>query len=283
MPTIGEVIANELKKAGADLTSPVFKDIVGIGIEAPQEAVDALNKLITVDTAKNSSELKKHFTHSILDPLDKEASAFLDTLGLDDADKATLLSETSTYKKIPAILKKTQEIADLKAKAAGGNKGSEEAQKKIDALNEEVKSLKASFEQKLTQITGEHHSKLENFVWDSVLKNYEYANDKVEKGTSAKIAKTVIAEELAKSGAVSVYNAETNQFELKDAKDTSLKYQVDHKDVTFNEFVEGTLARYGLLKQSGAATPATPITPKVIQADQKLAVVAKAKQHLQSL
>lgn len=159
MPLIGEVINNLAQKAGILADSPELKALLSspelAAITVPDELASQIDRnLLSLEAAKNNHpDIKKKYFADAFDGMDLQLRNLIDNDTFDDADKAEILAEKSTSKKL--------ELTISKLRAAKGKKGvdKDEVNALLSAANEEAKkakdelvTLKNGYEEKIKGI-----------------------------------------------------------------------------------------------------------------------------------
>ena len=80
------------------------------------------SKLMTENEAKNNFTIKKHFTGTALSTVDSKIKDLLDEFAFDDETKTNILSEQSTYNRIPMLAKAISDAKERSISATGGEK-----------------------------------------------------------------------------------------------------------------------------------------------------------------
>jgi len=137
------------KKAGFDTESATAKPFFDAipDTEVPEDVSKGIdNALISLTEAKNNHpELKNHYVAPALNGMDKEFATLMEDFKLDDAIKAEILAEKSTYKRGPLLTRKIVELERQKVSSTSG-KDKQEIQKQIDELQASLASTKQGWE-----------------------------------------------------------------------------------------------------------------------------------------
>lgn len=219
--------------------------------------------LMSLDGAKSSTEVKKHFDAMALNAVDAKLLPLAQAYGA----TADFDTEKSTYKRIDILAGKIQaKIAEIEANAA---KGEVTKDSEVKRLNGELQTLQS----KLTAMTAEkdreidglkksHERAMLGSLIDFALTGKPYANDKVDAKTNVMIARALIDGKLAEKGAVIVNDNGVLKVRNANAPELDLLDE-GNKPVTFAGFTDKILADANLLKVSKTATP--PRTPFQLQ------------------
>ena len=258
MPKIGTYIATLLEKAGLDPKDVQFKDVVGIGVELPDEVTNKLDEtFLTIDTAKNNAVLKAHFRATALNPFDQFVDKKLGELGFDDATIAEIKSKSSTYDKIPALLEKAIAATTAKERAAAPDK--EAFKKEIDKLNAQILAEKSTWEQKVKDAQTAAASEIENVLLESSLVGKPWVYKEIPEHVNISTALATIKAELEAKGAIAVRDGKS--FKLMQKANPELAYMEGNKEVPYTDFTNKTLANAKLLQVTPAGPPAPPNPP----------------------
>jgi hypothetical protein len=260
---ITEYFVQLCEKAGVDTKDTQLIDLLSKSdlakVQVADELVEKINKnILTKDEAKNSPELKKHFYGNALDPINKKLNAFFDEYQFDDATKAEILSDTSTYTQFEKTVKK---IAELKEKQSNsGNKGEKaDLEKKINELAAELSKVAKQKEDEKTAAVNEVTNRYENQFLemniDSVIGSKNLPGQ-FSKEIEIKIAKEFVNKKLAEKGAV-LKNID-GKLRLVSKDDEKLFIFDAGKEISFDSLTEMALAENKFLKVSGGTPPANP-------------------------
>ena len=80
MAILADTIKKLLTKAGFDLNSETYRQLIGIKelvAEIPDEVDQSLTTLMSANEAKNNIDIKKHFKAEALDPFNNKVSTWL--------------------------------------------------------------------------------------------------------------------------------------------------------------------------------------------------------------
>ncbi len=85
-------------------------------------AASVQQRLMTENEAKINPVVKKHFTGTALSTVDSKIKDLLDEFSFDDETKTSILTEQSTYNRIPMLAKAIADAKDRSISATGGEK-----------------------------------------------------------------------------------------------------------------------------------------------------------------
>lgn len=250
---IGTLLTNLAKKAGFD---PNQIAIPADQFEIPDELATALeSKLFTEDAAKNNPALKSYFFKQALDGVDKGAVRLMEEFQLDEEARKEIASISSTFERIPALVKKIQ---DLESKKLDANKGDKAVlQEQINKLNQEKATLLSEKQTEIARLKGEYEQQVTDFMIRTGINTANLVTDQFDKEIMAEMAYQFLNKELAANGAKAVKKDGT--LKLVQASDEALDFYLDNKAVSFEEFRDSVLAKHKLIAVN--KQPATPTGP----------------------
>lgn len=255
MAKVGKLLLNLAKKAGYDTT---LLAIPTDDFDVPDEFVTALeSKLLTEDSAKNNPILKKYFFKQALDGVDMNISRLLDEYQLDDATKAEITGIQSSYDRIPAIVKKIDELQAAKHGATKGDKSL--LQEQINRLNQEKATLLDEKKREIEAIKKESDEGITSFMIKTAIQNAKLRTDEFELPVMSEMAETFIKRELSSQGAKVIKKDGT--LKLVQASDEALDFYADNKAVSFDDFRDTVLSKYKLIAVNSKPAPSAPGTP----------------------
>jgi hypothetical protein len=235
-------------------------------------ANDINSSLLTIDGAKNNQALKTHFSTLALNGVDAEILNSIEAFGFDDEVKTELLGEKNTYHKHRKLTAKIKETVEALRAAAqkDDTRAIEKYTAQINKLQGELSSVKESHVPKseVETLKKQHEGELTNFIVKNTLSTKKYANETVSPDINVEFANVVLGRALSDKGIVLVKDG--NGLKLKQASDPALDfYDSQQKAVTFNDFVDKTLAEAKILAVSDPKkTPLAPRSPQPFPANQ---------------
>lgn len=258
MAHLGKFISEILQNAGYDIqaNSEALGTVLAIETDIPDEAANHLKtNLLTVESAKNNADIKKHFTAQALNTVDTTLSEFAEAYGEIPADKmAEINAEKSSYKKTTLMLNALKEVEAGKAGAAGGadddTKQKLEARKqKIDELTSQLTTIKENHEQALRDVQNQASNKILSYAQNTELASREYAQEELDKSTNVLIARQIIDSQLTELGA-KVVSGEDGSLRLVQAGDPEMDFMVENKKISYGSLADKILGEKKLLKVS---------------------------------
>ena len=235
-------------------------------------AASVQSKLMTENEAKTNFNIKKHFTGTALSAVDSKIKDLLDEFGFDDEIKSNILTEQSTYNRIPMLAKA---IADAKEKSISATGGEKKALvDKIGELQNLLNAEKEARKSDIDRVNSQWQSQLTEKELYAMFSQYNYALD-LDKDVTISTAKGLWEKKLKEKGGK--YTFTNDGLKLVNAEAPDLPFTIDNKTVDVKSFTENVLAEAKLLKVQGQA-PAAPTqtpTPAPVQVSKQTAPAAK--------
>ncbi len=238
-------------KAGIDQEDEALKNLIQTKelstIEMPEAVFNSIdNNVLSLESAKNHSVLKKHYTAQALNGLDNE----LDKIELPEEILEEAKKEKTTFTKVRFIINKLKE-----QKAAAPNKGDKDAyQKQIDELalalktkEEEVGKAKTDYEKQMADF--KLNTKLE-----SVISGYKTILDELDPDVKNTSIRTLINKNLQDKN-VEIVIDENGKLILQNKDEKTVYLGANHQPITFTGFVDSLLAQNKILKTTEQAPP----------------------------
>lgn len=212
--------------------------------------------LMSLDGAKSSADVKKHFDALALKAIDDKLNPLAALYGA----QAEFDAEKSTYKRVDILASKFAAALEA-AKAASGDVTKEAEVKRLNGellkMQNQLTALTSDKDGEIAKIKSQHAQQMLDAMIDFALSGKNYANKTLDSKTNVTIARAIMAEELAKRGAV-IVNAD-GVLKLKNANAPELDLLDEgNKPVSFGDFTDRLLADKSLLEVS--KQPATPPT-----------------------
>lgn len=253
--TVGEHFAALCDMLGIDKQGDGVKDLVTLTTNMPPdfEGKYKAANVLTFDQARNHAGLKGHFTKNALDAIDKDHEAAYLEHGFDDATIAEFKKESSTYKRQTALRKKIAELESAKMKSTGDDK--DKLVKKINELNKQVTDTEEKYKSEIAALKKNEDARMLDYALRSHLASRKYPGDKIPHDVNVQTAYYLLEKALKeKNGLVKFADANKGAIKLVPADNPDLDYTVNNKTLTFESFVEQTLADNGLTIVSKPAT-----------------------------
>lgn len=231
-------IAADDAELKAILSSPTFSDTnISDALAAKIQG-----GFLTLESAKQNPDIKKHFTALALNGLDTEVETLMNDLGLTDDIKKSIKEEKSSYKRVGLLTKKIKELEA--AKVGQSDEDKTKLNDKIRELNDELRTTKESFAKKEQELHGEMANQYINWELTSKFNGYDYAMP-LSKEANMVAARTLLNEELKAKG-LRIVNKD-NKLEL-ETKEGTEYYDATNKKVGVGDFVDGLMAHHKMLK-----------------------------------
>ena len=276
--TLAEFIQELSERVQIDAADEQLKALVMnpalSNVQVPSNvAASVQQRLMTENEAKINPVVKKHFTGTALSTVDSKIKDLLDEFGFDDETKSGILTEQSTYNRIPMLAKAIADAKDRSISATGGEKKT-----LIDKINELQNLLNAEKEGRKSDIfnvNSQWESKLTEKELYAMFSGYNYALD-LDKDVTISTAKGLWEKKLKERGGKYVFT--NDGLKLVNAEAPDLPFTIDNKTVDVKSFTENVLAEAKLLKVQGQApaSPAATPTPAPVQVVKQSAPAAKA-------
>jgi hypothetical protein len=258
MANLGEFLNATFLNAGLDIENESLKQIVtsAASTNIDDSLVEKFNQsYLTINSAKNNPDLRKHFYALSLNGLDTELDGVMAELGLDESVVSNIKAEKSSFKRASLLAKTVKDLEGQKANT-GSASAKAEIQAKIDALNSEVVRLREEKANAVKEVENTYKSQINDILLNNHFANYNYSAP-VSKEVNVKIARQLIAEEMAKRGYQ--LNPENGEFKLSSSE--GLEVFENNQKVGFKEFSERLLAQHKLLAVNTPQEPNNPNAP----------------------
>lgn len=265
MANLGEFLNALFMNAGIEVENDALKNITTktATYEVEQSLVDKFNQsYLTLNSAKNNPELKKHFYAVAMNGLDTELETTMSELSLGEDVVNEIRGEKSSFKKASLLAKK---IKSLEAEKSSANTKTDKAeiQAKIDSLNAEVLKVRAEKENAVKEIESRYKNEINDILLSNTFGSYDYALP-TSKDANIKLAKSLFMDEVAKKG----YNIALENNEFKIVTADGMDVYENNQRVGFKDFTDRLLAQHKLLKVAGEQsqqnnTQTTPTTTTV--------------------
>jgi hypothetical protein len=230
-----DIVKQLIIKAGLDVTDAKFADLLSSNSQIDDSVgtplLDYVNSSMSLESAKNSPALEVHFKGKTLSPMESELENLMSEYGLDDASKAELKLEKSTYKKVGALTKK---IADLQAAKVGASSGDKKAlQDEINKLNQSILTAKTDFEAQVAKVKQDAENEILDFAVTSELSAKTYS-EAIPEAIRLNGANELLRSKLAEKNLKAVRDGKNIKLVYSDKPD--LVYMEDNKAVNFSDF-----------------------------------------------
>ena len=236
-------------------------------------AASVQQRLMTENEAKINPVVKKHFTGTALSTVDSKIKDLLDEFSFDDETKTSILTEQSTYNRIPMLAKAIADAKDRSISATGGEKKA--LVDKISELQNLLNAEKEGRKSDIFNVNSQWESKLTEKELYAMFSQYNYALD-LDKDITISTAKGLWEKKLKEKGGKYIFS--NDGLKLVNAEAPDLPFTIDNKTVDVKSFTENVLAEAKLLKVQGQApaSPAATPTPAPVNIAKQTAPAAKA-------
>lgn len=229
--------------------------------------------LMSLDGAKNNSDVQNHFKPIILKGVDERLDAIAKQFGFE----TELAAEKSTYKRAEIIASKMQALIDAE-KNKNGQPSEKENQlnQQLQQLQSQLQTAIAAKDGEIAQLKQAHESQLLSMLIDAELGDKPYANDAIPRNVNVMTARNLVDAMLKEKGVVAINDNGT--LRLKQAANPTLDYMDEgFKPVSYSSFADKVLADSKMLrvstagKQQPTQQPAQkvidtqPVTPQIPQ------------------
>jgi hypothetical protein len=219
------------------------------GMELDDKVAVPMNTgLMSLDGAKNNTDVKKHFDALVLNAIDSK----LNPLAAEYGATADFEAEKSTYKRIDILTQKiAAKIAEIKGSSADASKDAEVKRLtgELQKMQQQLTTLTTDKDNEIANIKTAHAKEMLSTLIDINLSGKSYANKAVDAKTNLTIAKAILDAKLTERGALVVN--EGGQLKLKNATAPELDFLDEgNKPMDFAQFTDKVLADAKLLEVS---------------------------------
>lgn len=204
--------------------------------------------LMSLDGAKNNSDVQNHFKPIILKGVDERLDAIAKQFGFE----TELAAEKSTYKRAEIIASKMQALIDAE-KNKNGQPSEKENQlnQQLQQLQSQLQTAIAAKDGEIAQLKQAHESQLLSMLIDAELGDKPYANDAIPRNVNVMTARNLVDAMLKEKGVVAINDNGT--LRLKQAANPTLDYMDEgFKPVSYSSFADKVLADSKMLRVSTA-------------------------------
>lgn len=263
---IGEFLNTMAAKLGAQQNPHLVSLLANNQLtqaEIHDDLANLLNTgLMSLDGAKNNSDVQNHFKPIILKGVDERLDAIARQFGFE----TELAAEKSTYKRAEIIASKMQALIDAE-KNKNGQPSEKENQlnQQLQQLQSQLQTAIAAKDGEIAQLKQAHESQLLSMLIDAELGDKPYANDAIPRNVNVMTARNLVDAMLKEKGVVAINDNGT--LRLKQAANPTLDYMDEgFKPVSYSSFADKVLADSKMLRVStaGKQQPTQQPTQKVI-------------------
>lgn len=263
---IGEFLNTMAAKLGAQQNPHLVSLLANnqlMQAEIHDDLANLLNTgLMSLDGAKNNSDVQNHFKPIILKGVDERLDAIAKQFGFE----TELAAEKSTYKRAEIIASKMQALIDAE-KNKNGQPSEKENQlnQQLQQLQSQLQTAIAAKDGEIAQLKQAHESQLLSMLIDAELGDKPYANDAIPRNVNVMTARNLVDAMLKEKGVVAINDNGT--LRLKQAANPTLDYMDEgFKPVSYSSFADKVLADSKMLRVStaGKQQPTQQPVQKVI-------------------
>lgn len=263
---IGEFLNTMAAKLGAQQNPHLVSLLANNQLtqaEIHDDLANLLNTgLMSLDGAKNNSDVQNHFKPIILKGVDERLDAIAKQFGFE----TELAAEKSTYKRAEIIASKMQSLIDAE-KNKNGQPSEKENQlnQQLQQLQSQLQTAIAAKDGEIAQLKQAHESQLLSMLIDAELGDKPYANDAIPRNVNVMTARNLVDAMLKEKGVIAINDNGT--LRLKQAANPTLDYMDEgFKPVSYSSFADKVLADSKMLRVStaGKQQPTQQPVQKVI-------------------
>ena len=275
--TLAEFIQELSERVQIDAADEQLKALVMnpalSNLQVPTNVAQSVaQRLMTENEAKINPVVKKHFTGTALSTVDSKIKDLLDEFSFDEETKASILTEQSTYNRIPMLAKAIADAKDRSISATGGEKKA--LVDKISELQNLLNAEKEGRKSDINNVNSQWESKLTEKELYAMFSQYNYALD-LDKDITISTAKGLWEKKLRERGGKYMFT--NDGLKLVNAEAPDLPFTIDNKTVDVKSFTENVLAEAKLLKVQGTApAPVATSTPTPTNVNKASAPAAKS-------
>jgi hypothetical protein len=275
--TLAEFIQELSDRVQIDAADEQLKQLVMnpalSSVQIPSNIVASVSsKLMTENEAKTNFNIKKHFTGTALSTVDSKIKDLLDEFAFDDETKSNILTEQSTYNRIPMLAKAIADAKERSINATGGEKKA--LVDKIGELQNLLNAEKEARKSDIEKVNSQWQNQLTEKELYAMFSQYNYALD-LDKDITISTAKGLWEKKLKEKGGK--YTFTNDGLKLVNAEAPDLPFTIDNKTVDVKSFTENVLAEAKLLKVQGATPTPVANTPTPTPAPVAKSVTPGAK------
>lgn len=249
MVKLKDFITNLAKKAGYDVASDAAKPFFDAlpETEVPEDIHKGIdNSLISLTDAKNNHpEIKNHYTGQTLSGVDAVLEELIKDFSLDEETKKQILSERSTFKRVPNLTRTLVEL-ERKKLTTNSSKDKQEIQKQIDDLQAALKAEKEGRDADKQNFENQKKQDRINSRKNVLFSGLKTIHDELDPETKYSILDTLIQRALHDTGAKFEFDENGNFILLRN--DGTNFYGENHQQIKPLQFIEQTLAKNKQIK-----------------------------------
>ena len=253
------------EKAGIDPKDAGLTEILSNAaldnVELSKDLESSINKslLSVVDAKNNHPEIKTHYFAEIMANVDRSLDDFYAASGLDKSVIDEVSKERSSTKRIALLGTKLKEVIE---KAGSTTKKAPEVDslnQQIDALNNQLRAEKEGRQADNDRAKGEMNQFKTELNLNNKTGSVKTIYDELPSDVRAISIKNILEKELQDSNASFILD-ENGSLKLQ-KKDGSNYFDENNRQLTVDDFINKTLAKNKILKQSAPNSESTGNLP----------------------
>lgn len=265
MTLIRDYVVQSAKQAGIPEDDPALKEFTDNkdSLELSEDLAKKINSsFLTMEAAKNHSDLISHFKSVNLNGVDARLQRQIEDSGLTPEQIGTLKNQENTFERITDFngmvkANAVQALTDYKASNAKPEhkEEMEKLTKEIERLNGEIKTSGEGSTEDMDNLKKAHDVALLEIKVNTLLAGYNYANKDVDIDGNIAMTNALLFKGLATDGLKIGEKEGVPTLEKVDGSD----HFVDNAKVSLRDYMDKILSNNKLL----AASPPTPGTPPI--------------------
>lgn len=271
--TAGEFITKLATMAGMSPSDPEIVSILSnsefSNYKLPDGIFSRINgNILTMDSARNNEQLRKHFHAEILNGLDFNIENVMERMGIDADIAEQVKQEKKTTEKYNRLLEK---LNDLHARKAESSRKTDktELENEISKLNGQIKELSTKLQTAPQERDAFWTDKLKSKAIQNLLTSYNYAGEKdIPKDVLIETASVLLNRKLNEAKVRLEYAPDQDSISLK--TESGMDFYKDNSPVSFKSFADQVLAESKLLAIPGANNAPTPSNAQPAPAPQQI-------------
>jgi len=214
-------------------------------VEFPDVAVNLItDKVMTIETAKNNPELKKHYAGLLYSGLEQGAKERALALGLSQEKIDEINSSTqATGQRINGYLEAAKELFDKK----GSSKGNAEFEKQLADEQKKFIEYQNLTKQQIADLESRHTSEIENFAWGTKVSGVKI-NAAIPDYLRTDAVKGAVLKEVEKLGGILKFNKDSQTWDIVQKDNPEMKVVNSGKVLDFETIFPLSLQSHKLLE-----------------------------------
>jgi hypothetical protein len=250
---LGEILTKLAEKSGTEINSESFQSLLKSieTVEVDETLAKPFDSLITLNQARNNSDVKNHYFSQFADGLDAVTKESFKVFGITEEKFNELkATEPTSFKRIGLLTKEAKTLIDSINGAKDGSKKEAELIAQYELKMREIQAEKESFANANKELVIQHQNERLDWITSDYIRKNPLNTELPYIDTVSKMA---VNEYLSKVGAKPILV--NGKIELRQTVDESLSFEGRYEDV-----VSKALAENKLLKVSQQATQQTQQT-----------------------